>query len=248
MKWGSQDFFEYWESRMKGVQTGPCSGYLLLHDNPPQHLVAPNAELLLSIVFPWADWVQRGSSWLGSLMKLLSSWLELEVSKSSTIHPRWRIHIVGSWCWLSAGSLAGIVPEGLSIYGLSMWLRLLTARRLESSSRCCKSQEVEAINLLKPEPWKWHRLRLSQHSPSVKQSWCPPRFKGGDIDLLRPLLLSGRSVRESVVTLGLPQTSEWGEFVFCLWMAVLDRYDLLSLRHMSLQGRKSHHRKKRVLF
>lgn len=86
---------------MKAVQTSPCSGDLLLHDSPPQHLVAPNAELLLSAVFLGADWVQWGSSWLGSLMKLLSSWLELEVSESYTskmAHSHsWPLTLVVSW-------------------------------------------------------------------------------------------------------------------------------------------------------
>lgn len=51
------------------------------------------------------------------------------------------------------------------------------------------------------------------HDLLVKQSWSPPRFRGGGTDLNLASLLNGRSIKESVVIFNSPRYPNEGDFV-----------------------------------
>lgn len=99
-----------------------------------------------------------------------------------------------------------------SVCGLSLWLRLLIARWLESNSKCCKRQEVEAASLLRSEPRREH------NTISVKIYWSSSpelhRFKRREADLLLEPLLNGLRIRNLWSSLTYHRHPTEADFVF----------------------------------
>lgn len=143
-----------------------------------------------------------------------------------------------SWCWLSASGSAEALHQSVH-----MWL--LTARWLESNSKCCKRREVEAASLLRSEPGKGHNtIYVTIYwSSSHRAAWIQ------GMGCKSPRVPSQwDTCQEFVVIFDLPQISNWGRLCFHLYKCQYLIDMICWVWGISLPKEGKFHHGKRVLF
>lgn len=116
------------------------------------------------------EWV--GLAWVNDTVGV-SGWGGVTWKLYYRGHPRWRTHMADSWCWLSAGSLAGAVNQSRYVCVTSPF-GLHFSKYGSRIPRVQVPRKMEAAGLLGPR--KWHNVPPVIFCLS-KQIQSTPKFK-----------------------------------------------------------------------